>query len=154
MTTIEQLTVHLDRITDRLTDAIVRAERETINDAWAEAARLSLGPLSTAWLAKAGHPYAKRAPRRVGAEYPQMINMQTERFASSWRVEAPRAERSGSDVVIRSAVTNNTPYARYLDRGTSLMIRRPFRAAILRKVNRTRKRRLLVAIGRALTKGD
>jgi len=105
---------------------LLDAETEAEEFGLKRAHELSQGPLSLAWLAQDGHPYATRF---VGPP-PQdtaIINKQGDgRFDASWSAQAPRTSRGD----ITWSLINSDPVAAWLDEGTSKMIARPFRQDI------------------------
>jgi len=116
------------------------AEDANAREALQVAQRYSSGPFSTRVLAVLGHPYARRAPRPPGN--PAVINRQSGRFRSSWRVV-----RTGE----RIRLVNDAPYAKYFnDAGTQRMIRRPIMRAVGQAIRRSRERRLARAMQLAL----
>ena len=129
----------------RLIRAVVAAESATLVSAKTAAVVVSSGDLTLKALARAGHPFARRAPN--AAYNPSVINRQTGRFAASWRVVPPTV--SGDSVV--SGLVNTDPNKVYLQ-GTSRMVARPVAANIARRIRLIRARRLSAAFRKVFTK--
>lgn len=128
---------------------LVKAEAETLKEARNIAQTdYSSGPYSTAQLVRMGHPYSRRRPRPP--QDPGIINRQTGRFISSWRIDAPR--RTGGRIVSR--LRNTAPYAKDVTEGIVngrwLAIRRPIAKRILRDVRQARVERLKGVLIRVL----
>jgi hypothetical protein len=112
-----------------------------------QAARLySSGPYSLAALRRMGHPYARR--HAAAPLDPAVINLQTGRFAASWRLESV-----GGGLIGGMRVVNDAPYAGYLEEGTSRMIRRPIEEKILAENEGLLMRNMNLALERALEVG-
>lgn len=134
----------VNTIRARLIRAVVAAESASLVSAKVAAVVVSSGDLTPKDLARAGHPFARRAPN--AAFDPSVINKQTGRFAASWRVVPPTV--SGDSVV--SGLVNTDLNKIYLQ-GTSRMVPRPVAANIARRVNPNRARRLSAAFRKVFT---
>lgn len=124
--------------------AALKAERQALAEANKVAMSLSEGPYSLQVLAKMGHPYAKRAPNPP--MHPGIINIQSGKFRDNWTAEGPFSTGNG----VRCRLRNATPYAKYLDQGTSKMIRRPIRQLIVMRIRARHRENLRKAIIGAL----
>lgn len=102
----------------------------------------SEGPFSSRTLRALGHPYATR--HATPPLDPAVINRQSGRFASSWRLEEVSGETTGFRVV------NDAPYAGYLEEGTPRMVRRPIEEKILAENEALLMRNVQIALERAL----
>lgn len=125
--------------------AVRRAEKESAENALQIARELSSGKFSSFQLRMMGHPY------RIGGvppADPAIINRQTGRFYHGWRVLPPRKSESG----ILTQLVNESPYARYLLRGTSRMIARPILVRIRERAEPRRRALYRAAIRRTLSR--
>lgn len=101
-----------------------RAVEEAVGAEGARIARrLSSGPYTSAMLRAMGHPYSRRAPHPPAP--PSIINVQSGLFARSWRIAA-----RVRGLTLNVEIENTAPYARYLLRGTTRMIERPYERAL------------------------
>lgn len=113
-----QVSILFRRMGREIERAVVEAEKDAMQEALRIARSLSSGPFSREELRRLGHPY------RHGGRPPQdpaIINRQMGRFKEGWRVSTTRRTANG----ISSRLVNETPYARFLFRGTKRMIARP-----------------------------
>jgi hypothetical protein len=133
----------LQKKADLLEKEIMAAERQTLTEARAEAIKLSSGRLTATDLARAGHPFARRAPD--AAYDPSVINARTGLFKRSWIGILPRV--IGGKIVTR--LKNFSPEAKYMA-GTKFMVPRTVGAEVKKRVQPRRLRRLRAAVKRAL----
>jgi hypothetical protein len=84
---------------------------------------------SLASLRKMGYPYKSRSP---GGLHPGIINVQSGKFFKAFRITGP--VRAGRRVTIW--VENDNPLGDLLERGTSRMIKRPWRSYLMWNLNR------------------
>ncbi len=114
----------------------IRAEKATIEEALKLAQEMSSGVHSLADIARAGHPYSRRAPQPDA--YPaNVINKQKGLFFRGWRTELPH--RVGNEIV--SGLRNIDPKAAFME-GTDKMIPRPIAPAVLAIILPKREKRL------------
>lgn len=100
---------------------------------------LSSGPYKQRTLTRMGHPYARRNPFRIGADYPARINVQTGAFRSSWKTDT-RVNLKSISVRVR----NTDPKARkwLTERGTGRMVGRPVLKALAKRVTKPAQKEL------------
>jgi hypothetical protein len=134
-----QAAAHFHNAARLLGRAILDAERESVQEAYKEAIRLSQGGYSLARLAQMGHPYAKAHPNPP--QDAAIINAQERVFLRSWFVSQPIVTSDGT----YASVFNTAPHAIFLF-GTSLMIARPIWKRIAQRVEKSRRARLWNAI--------
>ena len=138
--TPDEAVVKLGNITKAIQAKVREAEKENLREGRKIAQKISSGDISSESLARMGHPYAKRDPNP-----PQMaaiINRQSGKFWRSW---SARLGTWQADKMV-SYLVNSAPYAGYLDKGTQLMIERPFRELIIKELSPIRKARLEKAV--------
>ena len=141
---LEALVKVLNNLPATMEAEIMQAERETLDDAYAVAYRLSSGPFDQQTLNLLDNPYAKRH----GASLldPQVINVQTGRFRAGWQTFGPTLASGG----IVSSLTNFTPESYFLQPGTRFMWNRPIDIGIVESVTPRRLKRLNDAFANAL----
>jgi hypothetical protein len=119
--------------------AVIAAERETVKETARELVKGSSGSLTSGQLARAGHPYARRAPN--SSYDPATINAQTGKFRASWVKSGP-VSGGGS---LRSSVVNTDPVAKYM-MGTRRMVARRLDTAVAARMKPVRMARLRAAM--------
>lgn len=128
---------------------LIKAEAKNLDEAKNSAqADWSSGPYSSAQLARMGHPYSRRHPNPP--QDPGIINIQTGRFISSWRVDQPQV--SGNRITSR--LRNTAPYAKDVTQGIVngmwRAINRPIVDRIIRTVRKKRVERLKAVLIKVL----
>jgi hypothetical protein len=142
--TPQQIALLLRRKALQFEREVRQAEKAAAAEALQIARDLSSGPYSSAQLKAMGHPYATRHPRPPGDV--AVINRQSGRFLSGWRISGPRKTKSG----LSTRLLNNTPMARILLGGTRYMIARPILKRIGQRVATKRRQLHQQAMRRAL----
>ena len=115
---LAEVAVTFRRYADRFSKAARKAEADSADEAVEIAQRLSSGPFKAYLLRRRGHPY------RLGGRppiHPGIINEQSGTFKKAWKARPPRQHGNR----LQTKVVNDTPYARFLFRGTKRMIARP-----------------------------
>lgn len=140
---LQKLDVIVSRRTERVKREIGRAEQESLKDLDTTAAAQTSGSYSLKQLAKMGHPYAKRHPQ-PGLP-PEILNIQGGSLVEDWRTEEGTWRTSGKTGVLKSSLSNQNPAWQWL-KGTTVMVRRSVRQAILGQVLPRRRQRLRQAI--------
>ena len=99
-------------------DVMRRVQRQALR----EARKASSGTFgSPATLKAMGHPYSRRAPRAVAADYPARINVNSGRFRAAWQTRTTVNKKS-----VSVKLSNPSPHAKYLTAaGTRKMVGRP-----------------------------
>lgn len=113
------------------------------------AQQLSRGKLTSAWLARNGHPYGKGFVGPLSQPL-YIINDQGGAFAGAWHKQEPYSETATGDVVTR--LINDDPHAAWLDEGTKWMVARHFSEAIIEQNAPNRQHEIEAAIDRSLPK--
>lgn len=110
---------HLEGVASGLKKAVIDAEKKSVKQAWMLAVSYSVGPFSQSELTKMGHPYARRhgSPRLD----PNILNIQTGKFAASWRFEEPT---ESGDAIVAHLYNIDEKAGRFLERGTRYMFAR------------------------------
>lgn len=104
----------------------------------------STGTTKTAQLRLEDHPYARRhgRPRRD----PSIINVQSGLFISQWARNGPMPHAAGA----HGEVSNDTPYAQFLESGTIRMFQRPLTERVVKELEPWATRELARALREAI----
>lgn len=142
---LELAAIHLMNASQGLVGVLEQAERETAEEALAQAHKFSSGPFKTRELVAMGHPYAKRAP--APPQDSAIINLQDGDFDNNWAMYPPI--QSGGDIISR--VENDSDIAGYLNDGTPAMIARPLTKRLAEVLEQERTQRAEDALEKLLT---
>ena len=140
---LDELAARLRALPGKMQRNLAAAERKTQKQAYREAVNLSSGTETAQSLARAGHPYSRRAPN--SAFDPAQINSRTGLFRSSW-VSPPQVIAGRT---ILTTVLNLSPEAAYME-GTKTMVARPIADEVMKRIEPDRQRRIADAIDKTL----
>lgn len=143
----QEVAAEIGRRRRELPKALRQAERQTVEQAQAEAKRISQGQYKTAQLIAMGHPYSKRRPRPP--DDPAIINFQSGDLFRGWR----RKTGNWSGGTLFSYVFNVSDHAAEIEAGgtsKSLQIARPIARRVQQRVRAQRLHRLEAAVRRVL----
>jgi hypothetical protein len=140
---LDELAKRLRALPDKMRSNLAAAERETQKQAHKEAVNLSSGSETAQTLARARHPYSRRAPN--AAFDPAQINVRTGLFRASW--VSPPQVIAGKTIL--TSVLNLSPEAAYME-GTKTMVPRLIAHEVLERIEEGRQKRISDAIDKTL----
>lgn len=136
---LEEITARAQSLPERVVEAVVAAEQESLDEAQKLLLRQSEGELSPADMRRMGHPFARRDPQTPID--PSVINVGAGDFLHGYFQEPVEATEQGTE----GAVVNDSESAGWLasgGHGKSKMVERPIVAVVTERVNEPRRERV------------